>query len=227
VVKRAGIGADWLAVRRVLRDRSAGREETRFGFSRGDRSGPGGGASEAAPVGMTETPAGRLDVGAGPLAAGVLSVVGQSIQAWQTGSGRQEYGQQEESLGLDQSRGHKISIAGKTRTGTHRQSLRAAELHRAVIAREPFDYAQGRLRDRSNPAGPGRNLQDCFAALRLAMTARARSRWPSNRPFSRQQEPERRSLPEHRVGADGATVHLHELLAESESQSGALRPAAG
>ena len=106
MVKRAGTGADWLEVRRVLPDRSAGRNETRFGFSRGDRSGAGGGAAEAAPVGVTETPAGRLDVGAGPLAALVDPVVGESVQARQTGSGCQKYQQQEESLGLDQSSEH-------------------------------------------------------------------------------------------------------------------------
>ena len=44
---------------------------------------------------------------------GVVPVVRQGVQARQAGSGRQEHQQQEESLGLDQSRGHRISIAGK------------------------------------------------------------------------------------------------------------------
>jgi hypothetical protein len=125
VVKRARIGAGWLAVRRVLRDRSAGRDETRFGFSRGDRSGAGGGAAQAAPVGVTETPAGRLDVGAGPLVALVDPVVDQGVQAWQTGSRRQEHCQQEESLGSDQSRGHRISIAAKASAGLGRATTTA------------------------------------------------------------------------------------------------------
>jgi hypothetical protein len=115
----------------VLRDRTGGRDETGFGFRRGDRSRAGGGAAEVALVGVTETPAGGLDVSTGALAGRVNPVVRQSVQAGQAGSGRQEHQQQEERFGLDQSHGHWISIAGKT------QSLRGSAATEA-IQRAPF-----------------------------------------------------------------------------------------
>ena len=114
MVKRAGIGADWLDLGRVLRDRIAGREKTGFGFRPGNRARAGGGTAQAACVGVIEAPTGRLDVSAGPLAALVSSVVCDGVQARQAGAGRQENQQQEESLGLDQSRSHRIIIAPKT-----------------------------------------------------------------------------------------------------------------
>lgn len=112
--ERAGIGADWLDAWGVLRDRTAGRSQSGLGFSCRDRSRAGGGTAEAARVGMAEAATGRLDVSAGPLATRVGSVVRQGVQARQAGSCRQEHQEQEESLGLDQSRDHGISIAAKT-----------------------------------------------------------------------------------------------------------------
>ena len=81
MVKRAGIGADWLDLGRVLHDRIAGREKTGFGFRCGNRARAGGGTAQAAPVGMTEASARRLDVSAGPLAARRVPVERQGVHA--------------------------------------------------------------------------------------------------------------------------------------------------
>ena len=66
---------------------------------RGHRAGPGGAAAQATVIGMTETPAGRLDVGLRSIELRVAMVRGQGIQAGQAGAGRQEDCQQEERLG--------------------------------------------------------------------------------------------------------------------------------
>jgi hypothetical protein len=78
------------------------------------RTGTRSAAAEGAVTGVAGASTGRLDVRLRAGFFGRVGVVGQGIQAGQTGSGCQKYQQQEESLGLDQSRGHRISIAGKT-----------------------------------------------------------------------------------------------------------------
>jgi hypothetical protein len=59
---------------------------------------------------MIQATAGRLDVGLPPLKLGSLVVVQERVQAGQARPGGRKDRQQEESLGLDQSRGHEKSI---------------------------------------------------------------------------------------------------------------------
>src|SRR6476620_2626142 len=46
-------------------------------------------------------------------------------------------------------------------------------------------------------------------------------------PVCGEQKPERGALAVDRIGADGAAVHLHELLAQGQAQTGPLDSAAG
>ena len=64
---------------------------------RGHGAGAGGAAAQAAVIRMAEAPAGRLDVGLGPVER-CVAMIDQGIQAGQTGTGRQEDCQQEERL---------------------------------------------------------------------------------------------------------------------------------
>ncbi len=79
--------------------------------------GPGAGVrsdtAERAVPGVAETAARRLDVSLPPFSACIQLVVYERVDARQARSRRQKYQQQEERLGLDQSREHGISIAGK------------------------------------------------------------------------------------------------------------------
>jgi len=71
---------------------------------RAHRTGAGSGAAQTTVIRMAEAPAGRLDVGLGPLEMGRAVVVHQGVQAGQAGAGGQEDRQQEEGLGPEEAR---------------------------------------------------------------------------------------------------------------------------
>jgi hypothetical protein len=62
-------------------------------------------------LGVVETAAGSLDVGLRFPRLGALVVIDHGVQTGQAGAGGKKGRQEEEGLGLEQSRGHEKSIA--------------------------------------------------------------------------------------------------------------------
>jgi hypothetical protein len=95
-----GAAEESLRLREVTQS-AGGTVDPKLATVAGARIGAGSAASEGAVAGVAGASTGRLDVRLRAGLFGRVPVMREGIQAGQAGPGRQEYQQQEESLGLN------------------------------------------------------------------------------------------------------------------------------